>query len=299
MGESVVVETKLCAHCGGTIERRPNQSAVSWATKKYCCRRCAALATNAHKGRPRSTGPVQTKQCAWCGETFSRPYGMHTRAWEYRRYCCQSCAGKAHHHGARSPEPPPITEPSSTATTTLVLPGVTSQAGSTLMDDWTVPLGARRYHWPATGPPQGPGAISGLPGPAGTLLLDGYGAGAPWSATHTPGPQPAPGAMRPQMTRAPYGPGRTGMSLDTSAKKSIIDEYALTEGDTGSPEVQVAILTQRINDLTEHLKTHKHDHHSRRGLLLLVGRRRRLLKYLQKTDISRYRSLIERLGIRR
>ena len=89
------------------------------------------------------------------------------------------------------------------------------------------------------------------------------------------------------------------MSLDTSAKKSIIDEYALTEGDTGSPEVQVAILTQRINDLTEHLKTHKHDHHSRRGLLLLVGRRRRLLKYLQKTDISRYRSLIERLGIRR
>ena len=89
------------------------------------------------------------------------------------------------------------------------------------------------------------------------------------------------------------------MSLDTSAKKSIIDEYALTEGDTGSPEVQVAILTQRINDLTEHLKTHKHDHHSRRGLLLLVGRRRLLLKYLQKTDISRYRSLIERLGIRR
>ena len=89
------------------------------------------------------------------------------------------------------------------------------------------------------------------------------------------------------------------MSLDTTAKKSIIDEYALTEGDTGSPEVQVAILTARINELTEHLKTHKHDHHSRRGLLLLVGRRRRLLKYLQKTDINRYRSLIERLGIRR
>ena len=89
------------------------------------------------------------------------------------------------------------------------------------------------------------------------------------------------------------------MSLDTSAKKSSIDEYAVTEGDTGSPEVQVAILTARINELTEHLKTHKHDHHSRRGLLLLVGRRRRLLKYLQKTDISRYRSLIERLGIRR
>jgi small subunit ribosomal protein S15 len=89
------------------------------------------------------------------------------------------------------------------------------------------------------------------------------------------------------------------MTLDATAKKSIIDEYALTEGDTGSPEVQVAILTKRINELTEHLKTHKHDHHSRRGLLLLVGRRRRLLKYLQKTDINRYRSLIERLGIRR
>ena len=71
------------------------------------------------------------------------------------------------------------------------------------------------------------------------------------------------------------------------------------EGDTGSPEVQVAMLTQRIADLTEHLKTHKHDHHSRRGLLLLVGRRRRLLNYLAKTDITRYRSLIERLGLRR
>ena len=105
----MTTDTKSCAHCGETIERRPNQSAVSWATKKYCCRRCAALATNAHKGRPRSTGPVQTKQCAWCGETFSRPYGMHTRAWEYRRFCCQSCAGKAHHHGARTGAPP-ITE---------------------------------------------------------------------------------------------------------------------------------------------------------------------------------------------
>jgi small subunit ribosomal protein S15 len=76
-------------------------------------------------------------------------------------------------------------------------------------------------------------------------------------------------------------------------------EYATSEGDTGSPEVQVAMLTQRIKDLTEHLKEHKHDHHSRRGLLLLVGRRRRLLQYMQKTDISRYRSLIERLGLRR
>lgn len=89
------------------------------------------------------------------------------------------------------------------------------------------------------------------------------------------------------------------MSLDTAVKNKIIAEYATGEGDTGSPEVQVALLTRRINDLTEHLKTHKHDHHSRRGLLLLVGRRRRLLKYLQEKDISRYRSLIERLGLRR
>jgi small subunit ribosomal protein S15 len=76
-------------------------------------------------------------------------------------------------------------------------------------------------------------------------------------------------------------------------------EYATVESDTGSPEVQVAMLTKRIADLTEHLKTHKHDHHTRRGLLGLVGRRRRLLKYLEKTDINRYRSLIERLGLRR
>ncbi len=89
------------------------------------------------------------------------------------------------------------------------------------------------------------------------------------------------------------------MSLDTQTKQSIIEEYATKPGDTGSPEVQVALLTTRIRELTEHLKTHKHDHHSRRGLLLLVGQRRRLLKYLQATDIERYRSLIERLGIRR
>ncbi len=89
------------------------------------------------------------------------------------------------------------------------------------------------------------------------------------------------------------------MSLDTAAKKQIMAEYATTEGDTGSPEVQVAVLTKRINELTEHLKTHKHDHHSRRGLLILVGQRRRLLQYLQRTEISRYRSLIERLGLRR
>jgi small subunit ribosomal protein S15 len=89
------------------------------------------------------------------------------------------------------------------------------------------------------------------------------------------------------------------MSLDAAVKKSVMEEYARTPGDTGSPEVQVAVLTARINQLTEHLKSHKHDHHSRRGLLLLVGRRRRLLQYLQKTDIGRYRSLIERLGLRR
>jgi small subunit ribosomal protein S15 len=82
-------------------------------------------------------------------------------------------------------------------------------------------------------------------------------------------------------------------------KDALISEYATTEGDTGSPEVQVALLTARINHLTEHLRTHKKDHHSRRGLLQLVGRRRRLLAYLQKTDVERYRSLISRLGLRR
>ncbi|HWB36758.1 MAG TPA: 30S ribosomal protein S15 [Rugosimonospora sp.] len=89
------------------------------------------------------------------------------------------------------------------------------------------------------------------------------------------------------------------MALEAEVKTQIMQDYATTEGDTGSPEVQVAVLTRRISDLTEHLKVHTHDHHSRRGLLLLVGRRRRLLNYLQKTDISRYRALIERLGLRR
>jgi len=87
--------------------------------------------------------------------------------------------------------------------------------------------------------------------------------------------------------------------LEAAVKQSIMTEYATHEGDTGSPEVQVAMLTKRIADLTEHLKEHKHDHHSRRGLLLLVGRRRNLLNYLQRVDIERYRSLIERLGLRR
>ena len=89
------------------------------------------------------------------------------------------------------------------------------------------------------------------------------------------------------------------MSLAPEVKKSIIDEYAVKPGDTGSPEVQVAILTQRIKDLTEHLKEHKHDHHSRRGMQLMIGDRRRLLDYLKRVDINRYRSLIERLGLRR
>ena len=89
------------------------------------------------------------------------------------------------------------------------------------------------------------------------------------------------------------------MALDAAQKKTILDTYGVHEGDTGSPEAQVALLTKRIADLTEHLKQHKHDHHSRRGLMALVGRRRRLLRYLQTIDISRYRTLIERLGLRR
>ena len=89
------------------------------------------------------------------------------------------------------------------------------------------------------------------------------------------------------------------MALTVEQKKEILAEYGLHETDTGSPEAQVALLSKRIADLTEHLKVHKHDHHSRRGLLLLVGRRKRLLKYLADVDIERYRSLIERLGLRR
>ena len=89
------------------------------------------------------------------------------------------------------------------------------------------------------------------------------------------------------------------MPLTAEVKKQIMAEYGTVEGDTGSPEVQVALLTQRIKDLTEHAREHKHDHHSRRGLLLLVGQRRRLLRYLESTDIERYRALIKRLGLRR
>lgn len=86
--------------------------------------------------------------------------------------------------------------------------------------------------------------------------------------------------------------------LEKEVKEGIIEDYKIHDGDTGSPEVQVAILTNRINSLNEHLKAHKKDHHSRRGLLKMVGQRRNLLRYLQKEDIERYRSLVERLKIR-
>lgn len=87
--------------------------------------------------------------------------------------------------------------------------------------------------------------------------------------------------------------------ISKEKKQAIIEEYATKPGDTGSPEVQIAILTARINELTEHLKIHKKDHHSRRGLFKMVGQRRGLLEYLKKNDIERYRSLIQRLGIRK
>jgi small subunit ribosomal protein S15 len=94
---------------------------------------------------------------------------------------------------------------------------------------------------------------------------------------------------------------RTGgkKMISKEKKTAIINEYATKPGDTGSPEVQVAVLTERIKELTEHLKVNKKDHHSRRGLLKMVGQRRRLLAYLKKKDIERYRSLIERLGLRK
>ena len=87
--------------------------------------------------------------------------------------------------------------------------------------------------------------------------------------------------------------------LQKEQKTQIISEHRVHENDTGSPEVQIAILTRRINDLTEHLKVNNHDHHSRRGLLKMVGKRRKLLNYLTKTDIARYRAIVEKLGLRR
>jgi len=87
--------------------------------------------------------------------------------------------------------------------------------------------------------------------------------------------------------------------MDAAEKKKIIEEYATKPGDTGSPDVQIALLSKRISHLTEHLKSHKGDHHSRRGLMLMVGQRRRLLNYVAKQDIEHYRDLIKRLGLRR
>ena len=87
--------------------------------------------------------------------------------------------------------------------------------------------------------------------------------------------------------------------MTQAEKQTIMKEYATHEGDTGSPEVQIAVLTKRINDLTEHLKVHKKDNHTRRGLLKMVGHRRNLLAYLQKTDIERYRAIVQKLGLRK
>jgi small subunit ribosomal protein S15 len=89
------------------------------------------------------------------------------------------------------------------------------------------------------------------------------------------------------------------MTLTTDQKREVVQQFGKSEADTGSPEVQIALLTRRINHLTEHLREHKHDHHSRRGLLMLVGQRRRLLNYLQRKDLDRYRGLIQELGLRR
>jgi len=89
------------------------------------------------------------------------------------------------------------------------------------------------------------------------------------------------------------------MTLTTEQKREVIEKFGKSGEDTGSPEVQIALLTRRINHLTEHLREHKHDHHSRRGLLMLVGQRRRLLNYLQRKDLDRYRGLIQELGLRR
>ncbi len=89
------------------------------------------------------------------------------------------------------------------------------------------------------------------------------------------------------------------MVLSTEEKKELIEQYKLHDSDTGSPEVQIGLLTHRIQYLTEHLKVHKKDHHSRRGLLMLVGRRRRLLNYVKKNDVQRYRTIIDTLGLRR
>jgi small subunit ribosomal protein S15 len=89
------------------------------------------------------------------------------------------------------------------------------------------------------------------------------------------------------------------MTITSEKKRELVDKYGRSENDTGSAEVQVALLTERINELTEHLRAHRKDHHSRRGLLMLVGKRRRLLRYLERSDIERYRTLVADLGLRR
>jgi small subunit ribosomal protein S15 len=89
------------------------------------------------------------------------------------------------------------------------------------------------------------------------------------------------------------------MTLTKDRKRELAAEYGASEADTGNTRVQVALLTERINHLTEHLRTHSHDHHSRRGLLMLVGRRRRLLQYLQRSEVERYRAIVQELGLRR
>ena len=89
------------------------------------------------------------------------------------------------------------------------------------------------------------------------------------------------------------------MSVTAERKQELVTRFGKGEGDTGTPEVQIALMTERINDLTEHLRTHGRDHHSRRGLLMIVGRRRRLLQYLQRRDIERYRAIVAELGLRR
>ena len=95
------------------------------------------------------------------------------------------------------------------------------------------------------------------------------------------------------------GARRFSMSLTKEKKSELIGKYGRADGDTGSAEVQVALLTERINELTEHLRTHAKDHHSRRGLLMLVGKRRRMLRYLERNDLERYRALVAELGLRR
>ena len=105
--------------------------------------------------------------------------------------------------------------------------------------------------------------------------------------------------IHPRRSRPSGSCSHNHMNLQRDIKAGIITDHARSDGDTGSPEVQVALLSRRISDLTEHLKSHPKDHHSRRGLLRMVGRRRRLLDYLQREDIERYRGLIARLGLRR